>query len=420
LPPEYSEVVISSAGKKDAGHPRIAKYHLSDEREKAIRQAFRKPESLPKIVIVTEKLLTGFDAPILYCMYLDKPMRDHVLLQAIARVNRPYEDEEGRRKPAGFVLDFVGIFEKLEKALAFDSEDVKSVVEGIDVLQERFAGLMDEARRDYLPIGKGLSGDKQTEAILEYFRDQERRQAVYSFYAELQDIYEIRSPDAFLRPFLPDFEALTNILLIVRANYERGVPVDKSFLRKTARLVQEQTSSGDILKPTEVYALDEASLEKIAANNQPDTVKVFNLLKALHDHVKQLASQQPWLISIGDRAEAVAQAFEERQKTTHEALVQLQSLLAEVRDADRERKASELSPEAFAVLWYLKKEGLPGADAVAHALGDAFVKHPHWHSSSAQERELRKLLYKALIDAGAEDVVELATGVLRMLRRATA
>jgi type I site-specific restriction-modification system R (restriction) subunit len=51
---------------------------------------------------VTEKLLTGFDAPILYCMYLDKPMRDHVLLQAIARVNRPYEDDEGRRKPAGF------------------------------------------------------------------------------------------------------------------------------------------------------------------------------------------------------------------------------------------------------------------------------------------------------------------------------
>jgi type I restriction enzyme, R subunit len=59
-------------------------------------------------------------------MYLDKPMRDHVLLQAIARVNRPYEDEYGRAKPAGFVLDYVGIFEKLEKALAFDSQDVRT------------------------------------------------------------------------------------------------------------------------------------------------------------------------------------------------------------------------------------------------------------------------------------------------------
>ena len=50
---------------------------------------FKKADNDPKILIVTDKLLTGYDAPLLYCMYLDKPMRDHVLLQAIARVNRP-------------------------------------------------------------------------------------------------------------------------------------------------------------------------------------------------------------------------------------------------------------------------------------------------------------------------------------------
>lgn len=92
-----------------------------------MRKVFRKPDSLPKILIVTEKLLTGFDAPIIYCMYLDKPMRDHVLLQAIARVNRPYEDNEERHKRAGFILDFVGIFGNFEKALAFDSEDIRAL-----------------------------------------------------------------------------------------------------------------------------------------------------------------------------------------------------------------------------------------------------------------------------------------------------
>jgi len=71
--------------------------------------------------------LPGFDAPILYCMYLDKPMWDHVLLLAIARVNRPYEDDEGWRKPCGFVLDFLRLFNKLEKALKLDSEDVEGV-----------------------------------------------------------------------------------------------------------------------------------------------------------------------------------------------------------------------------------------------------------------------------------------------------
>ncbi|HOL29730.1 MAG TPA: HsdR family type I site-specific deoxyribonuclease, partial [Paludibacteraceae bacterium] len=104
LPADYSQVVYSSFYNDPE---ELAKYHLSDIEEKRIRKAFRKPDELPKILIVTEKLLTGFDAPILYCMYLDKPMRDHVLLQAIARVNRPYEDEEGRKKVSGFVLDFV-------------------------------------------------------------------------------------------------------------------------------------------------------------------------------------------------------------------------------------------------------------------------------------------------------------------------
>jgi len=82
---------------------------------------------VPRILLVTEKLLTGYDAPVLYAMYLDKPMRDHTLLQAIARVNRPYENEALQMvKPHGFVLDFVGIFDKLEKALAFDSDEVNA------------------------------------------------------------------------------------------------------------------------------------------------------------------------------------------------------------------------------------------------------------------------------------------------------
>lgn len=120
-------------------HLRCRHFINSEEKEKQIRKAFRNPEANPKILIVTEKLLTGYDASILYCMYLDKPMRDHTLLQAIARVNRPYEDKSGIKKPCGFVLDFVGIFYKLEKALAFDSgdiADIQSVIKDIEILKE--------------------------------------------------------------------------------------------------------------------------------------------------------------------------------------------------------------------------------------------------------------------------------------------
>lgn len=65
------------------------------------------------MLIVTEKLLTGYDAPILYAMYLDKPLKDHTLLQAIARVNRPYEG-----KTCGLIIDYIGLFENLQRAHA--------------------------------------------------------------------------------------------------------------------------------------------------------------------------------------------------------------------------------------------------------------------------------------------------------------
>ena len=410
-------MVISSGGKKD---PEVLRrYHLTRDQEKGIRKAFRKPDEQPKILIVTEKLLTGYDVPILYCMYLDKPMRDHVLLQAIARVNRPYEDDEGRRKSAGFVLDFVGIFDKLEKALAFDSEDVQAVVEGLDVLKQRFEMLIGEEKAHYLGIISGKSGDKAAEAILEYFRDQERRQTFYKEFQELQDMYEIISPDAWLRPFIWDFNELGRMYRLVRANYERGIVVDKDFLRKTARLVQEHTESSDIQAPEKLHKLDAETLEKIAGSDKPDTVKIFNLLNALHQYVAGNARIEPYLISIGDKAEQIARAFEQRQQTTKETLEALERLVREMRQAQKQRADVDLSPEAFAVYWYLQKEGVEKADEVARNVASAFEQHPHWQTSAHQEKEVRVSLYKAFISAGIDGVVDFAKNVMRMLRRAS-
>ncbi|GBE25084.1 hypothetical protein BMS3Bbin02_01369 [bacterium BMS3Bbin02] len=107
-----------------------------------MRKAFRRADEPPRILIVTEKLLTGFGAPILYGMCLDKPIRDHV-----------------------------GIFENLAKALAFDSEDVAGIVEDLEALRVRFESLVGEARSDYLCVGEGLGGDKKVEAVIEAFRD---------------------------------------------------------------------------------------------------------------------------------------------------------------------------------------------------------------------------------------------------------
>ena len=111
LPPEYSEVVYSPGGKNDS--ETLTEWYITGEEEKRIRKAFRDSASLPKILIVTEKLLTGYDAPILYCMYLDKPMRNHTLMQTIARANRVFPG-----KHSGVIVDYANVFASLEKALA--------------------------------------------------------------------------------------------------------------------------------------------------------------------------------------------------------------------------------------------------------------------------------------------------------------
>jgi type I restriction enzyme R subunit len=417
LPSEYSTVVISPAGKKDPDSMRAQ--YLSDDQEKAVRKAFRDPEANPQILIVTEKLLTGFDAPILYAMYLDKPMRDHVLLQAIARVNRPYEDDQNRRKPCGFILDFVGIFEKLEKALAFDSQDVSGVIEGVDVLQKRFASMLEKARREYLTIIAGKKADKAVEAILLHFRDKEKREEFYGFFREMQDIYEILSPDAFLRPYLTDYNELLRMYHVLRAGYDRGKPIDKEFLRKTAKLVQEHTESGSIDDPSKFHALNAQALEALAQGNQPDTVKVFNLLKALAALVNSQGSGQPYLISIGDRAEEIARAFEDRQMSSQQALDALDRLIQQIKEAEKERAATDLSPEAFAVFYVLKADGIKEPLGVARKVEEAFGEYPHWQVSERQEQDVRRALYKALIDAGVEAVVEIAGKLMKLLRRAT-
>ena len=412
LSPEYSRVVISP-GFNDP--EQLSKYYLSEEEEKRVRKAFRNTEEQPKILIVTEKLLTGFDAPILYCMYLDKPMRDHVLLQAIARVNRPYEDTEGRKKPSGFVLDFVGIFDNLEKALAFDSSDIEGVVHDLEVLKTRFTELMDEAKSRYLKLITGKSQDKAVEAILNHFMDEQIRHEYYSFYKELSSIYEILSPDAFLRPYVEDYDTLSRIYKILREAFDPGTPIDKDFLRKTAKLVQQHTKSGVIQPTLDIYEINEETLRKIEESKASDTEKIFNLLKGIVGTVTRDSQLSPYLISIGEKAEEIAKLFKQRQLSTQQTLEELRRIVEEMNEARREQAEKKMPVEVFAVMWLLKKEGLKDAEGSANQMKDTFEKFPHWKTSEKHEREIRNQLYKIMVKTGIKNFIDIVKKIMQIL-----
>ena len=365
---------------------------------------------------MTEKLLTGFDAPILYCMYLDKPMRDHVLLQAIARVNRPYEDEQGQVKPYGFVLDFVGIFEKLERALAFDSDVVASVIQNIDVLKQLFATMMKEQACEYLPFTKGWD-DKAKERAIGHFDGKERRGTFFKFFRQLQNVYEVISPDAFLRPFIDDYLSLAELYALIRTAYGDRIYVDREVSNKTRELLQQHTITGQLEIPGAVHSLGPEELAKLKDSDTTDTTKILNLRKILVTTVQQDGLSKPFLLSIGERAEKLAEAYEDRQVTTQQALLDFEKLAREVTEADVERQKLGLDANTFAI-YKTVSVALPGSDGTkAKALNALFEALPDYRWNKQQESKLRTELYKALRPlVGTEKMIDVANQLLRLQR----
>ncbi len=108
------KVVMTSAS---SDGPKIAKHHTTKQQRKTLADRMKDTEDELKLVIVRDMWLTGFDAPSMHTLYIDKPMKGHNLMQAIARVNRVYKD-----KPGGLVVDYLGIASDLKKALSFYSD----------------------------------------------------------------------------------------------------------------------------------------------------------------------------------------------------------------------------------------------------------------------------------------------------------
>lgn len=391
----------------------MREYWLEEKEERQIRKNFTKAAEHPKILIVTEKLLTGFDAPILYAMYLDKPMRDHTLLQAIARVNRPYENEAAEMvKPHGFVLDFVGIFDKLEKALAFDSDEVNAIVKDLALLKQLFKAKMESKAPEYLRIVTARFDDKDVDNLIEHFRDKGVRKEFFKEYKEIEMLYEIISPDAFLRPFIDDYTTLSSIYAVVQNAYAKRVYVDRAFQKKTNELVQKHIGATIAETSPEFFAIDKATIETIKSRHEGDATKVINLVKAIQNTAEK-NSDDPFLIALAERAKAVRDSYEDRQTTTADALADLLKEIERNEKRQKEQQAKGLDSLSYFVLTKLTEEKISNAESVANNIRAAFVQFPNWRRSEGELRELRKKVTFALV--AEEDDIEKITSTVESL-----
>ena len=371
----------------------------------------------PQILIVTDKLLTGYDAPLLYCLYLDKPMRDHVLLQAIARVNRPC----GTHKRIGLVVDFVGVLRELKKALQFDSSDVSGAIEDLDLLLNDLLDKLGRSAADYLVDGENGGADERLEQLVYgRFLSLESRKEFFAAYKEIEALWEILSPSPALRDHIEIFGRLARLYETVCNAYASGTNYTADLANKTRFLVQENATQEGLGRLTKTATFDVATLKTLHSASGSDAAKVFNLVRGLRQEIEHNPDKEPVLLPLKERAESILKELENRQTTGLAAMDRLADLAAEKDAAIQAAQDSGLSPHAFAVHWALKDEAklkIAGIDTLelaqrAETLLDRF---PNAAVNDDEQRRLRTALYVPLLrlqkDARSR-VVERILGIL--------
>ena len=292
-------------------------------------------------------------------------------------------------KPHGFVLDFVGIFDKLEKALAFDSEEVNAIVKDLKLLKVLFKNKMVTQAPGYLALVENDFIDKDVDNLIEHFRDKERRKAFFKEYKEIEMLYEIISPDKFLRPFMEDYGTLSEIYHVVAKAYTKRVYVDRDFQRKTNELVRGRVGAIiDEELPDEVKINNE-TLEAILKKQGGKPTKVINLIKSIERSAEK-ESEDPFLVALSDLARAVQEGFEERQKSTEEALNDLAEAIR--KNERRKREQAEKGMETIQYFFYdkLKTHGLRNPELASNEIKGAMRSFPNWRSSNKDLIGLRK------------------------------
>jgi type I restriction enzyme R subunit len=403
LPPEWTEAVYTENAADVVDKPLVAELQLSDQREEDVRLLFKKADHDPKILIVTDKLLTGYDAPLLYCLYLDKPMRDHVLLQAVARVNRPYVDKEGIRKRIGLVIDFVGVLRELKKALQFDSSDVDGVIEDLDVLMKDFLEKIAKASADYLDAGEGGDADERLERLVYgRFLEPEPRKAFFEAYRDIEALWEIHSPSKELVDHISTYKRLAQLYAAVRNAYAEKVGFIADLAYKTRRLVEENAMQNGLGRLTKSVTFDVKTLETLRSDKGSDEGKVFNLVRGLQKEIDDDADAAPVLQPLKDRAERILKDLENRNTTGLAAMDLLAELAAEKDAAAKAAKDTGLTPKAFAAFWALRDNTVlktSGIDALnlATDIEKLLARFPNAKVNPDEQRQLRASLYRPLI-----------------------
>lgn len=417
LPPEATDIVMSVQAADKKEHPEYAPYDRSRDEEERLLDRFRDPADPLKLIIVTAKLLTGFDAPILQAMYLDKPLRDHTLLQAICRVNRTYSEQ----KTHGLIVDYLGIFDDVASALEFDDQSVKQVVSNIRELKEGLPEAIQKCLAFFTGCDRTLQGYEGLIAAQQCLPNNEVRDNFAAEYSVLNKIWEALSPDAVLGPFEKDYKWLSQVYQSVQPSSGHGKLIWHSLGAKTIELIHQNVHVDAVRDDLDTLVLDADLLEAVLSNPDPKKAKEIEikLKRRLRGH-----SGNPRFKKLSERLDTLRDRFESGQVNSVEFLKQLLEIAKETLLAEKDVPPEENEDRGKAALTELFNEIKTSETPiiVERVVADIdeivrLVRFPGWQGTQAGEREVKKALRKALFKYKLHADEELFTKAYNYIRQ---
>lgn len=393
VPAEWSEVVYSP-GDPNSDNDDLKKYNSNKQKREKIIDQFKDPNHPLKFLLVCDMLLTGFDAPVEQVMYLDKPLRDHNLLQAIARTNRVYPN-----KGCGKIIDYYGVTKNLYDALNFDESVVDSAMVDINRLKEEFTRVIDEIMELFVGVNiEDPSIDNLRRCLKIFIENQNKQQYFKDKYGRLKMLFEILSPDPFLMEYLRRFEWITSFYLAFVKEFQLdGVDAFSlaEYGEKIKSLIQQKIDYEGITKNfRELNVHDLATLNKL--DKLPDEEKALNLEKMLKREISINIDTHPAFKGFGERLTAIRAEFEKHQIDLAERIKRYYELLNDIKTKTEEAKELGYTLREYG-LYVISEEFVSESDKdvikefvkeMASKLED--VLDENWQDSSKREEFLKE------------------------------
>jgi type I restriction enzyme R subunit len=395
LPPEFSAIDMSI----DARDPQEWRdnYKLDSDAEKRLLERFRDPADQLQILIVTAKLLTGFDAPILQTQYLDKPLRDHTLLQAICRTNRPFPS-----KSHGLIVDYLGIFDDVAQALLFDDASIQKVITNISELKLQFPEAIRKCLGFFDSVDRGVEGWEGLQAAQAKLPDDTSRDAFGSEYSALTQLWEAISPDNFLGKYLTDYRWLTDVYQSIKPSDHTGKLIWHALGAKTLELINSNVRVEVPRDDLETIIIDSQMLDDLESKAKDPTQIIATIETQIIGRLSR-HKNEPLFKELGERLLELKEKYSQGQQASLEFLRELLEIARDTVAAEkaillvpREEKGKAALTELFdsirtEVTPVMVERIVADIDDVVRA-----VRFDGWQNTAQGDREVKQALRQTL------------------------